>query len=63
MLEEKKQARLVLDHDIWLIAQDQDANPVYPSDTDDLEWRDPAPEDVEYPYSAEDPDDDMYINI
>jgi hypothetical protein len=38
-------------------------NPVYPSDTDDLEWRVPAPEDVEYPYSAEDPDDDMYINI
>jgi hypothetical protein len=43
---------------IFLIASDLQVHPVYPSDTDDLEWRDPTL-DHESPHSPEDYDDSI----
>jgi hypothetical protein len=57
----KNKRKRILDA-MFLIAQDFQVIPVYPSDTDDLEWRDPTPaSDRVYPHSHEDYDPSVYF--
>ena len=49
---EKKEYHCCLLCTMRFIAWDLQVNPVYPSDTDDLDWQDPTPDsDKESPYS------------
>jgi hypothetical protein len=48
---------------MFVMAQNYQVHPVYPSGTDDLEWRDPAPElDHKYPRSPGNQWNEVYYN-
>jgi hypothetical protein len=48
---------------MFVMAHNYQVHPVYPSDTDELEWRDPTPvSDREFPRSPEDQWNEVYYN-
>jgi hypothetical protein len=54
----REEFRYGLHRAIRVIAQQLEVHPVYPSDTDELEWRDPTPDgNYHYPRSPSDPHD------